>query len=89
MTIRFVLKNGKEIDMKCEKFVANTNQLLSNGMITGYQAKGITENKIIGIDFSEVVAVYRLITDELADKIGDEKNKMQELEQGSDNNENR
>ena len=56
--------------MKCEKFTATKNQLLSNGMITGYNAEGIAKNKIIGIDFSEVVAVYRLITDE----IGDDKN---------------
>lgn len=66
MTIRFILKNGKEIDMKCEKFTAK-HEFLSNGMISGYDAEGITENKIIGIDFSEIVAVYRLITDEVTD----------------------
>lgn len=63
MTIRFILKNGKEIDMKCEKFSAK-HEFLSNGMISGYNAENITENKIIGIDFTEVVAVYRLMSDE-------------------------
>lgn len=67
MTIRFVLRNGKEIDMKCKEFSSNTNQLTGNGMISRYEAKGITENKIIGIDFSEIVAVYRLMTDEVSD----------------------
>lgn len=67
MTIRFVLRNGKEIDMKCKEFSSNTNQLTGNGMISSYEAKGITENKIIGIDFSEIVAVYRLMTDEVSD----------------------
>lgn len=67
MTIRFVLRNGKEIDMKCKEFSSNTNQLTGNGMISSYEAKEITENKIIGIDFSEIVAVYRLMTDEVSD----------------------
>ena len=67
MTIRFVLRNGKEIDMKCKEFSSNTNQLTGNGMISSYEAKGITENQIIGIDFSEIVAVYRLMTDEVSD----------------------
>ncbi len=67
MTIRFILKNGKEIDMKCEKFSATHNSLTGNGMINSYEAKGITENKIIGIDFSEIVAVYRLMSDEITD----------------------
>lgn len=67
MTIRFVLRNGKEIDMKCKEFSSNTNQLTGNGMISSYEVKGITENKIIGIDFSEIVAVYRLMTDEVSD----------------------
>ena len=71
MTIRFVLKNGKEIDMKCKEFSSNTNQLTGNGMISSYEAKGITENKIIGIDFSEIVAVYRLMTDEVEDGVKD------------------
>jgi hypothetical protein len=62
MTIRFLLKNGKEIDMKCEKFSAENN--FGNGMISSYKAEGITENKIIGIDFTEIVAVYRLMIDE-------------------------
>ena len=72
MTIRFVLKNGKEIDMKCKEFSSNTNQLTGNGMISSYEAKGITENKIIGIDFSEIVAVYRLMTDEVEDGVKDD-----------------
>ena len=69
MTIRFVLKNGKEIDMKCKNFSSNTNPLTGNGMITGYSAEDITENKIIGINFSEVVAVYRLLVDEEKENI--------------------
>ena len=64
MTIRFVLRNGKEIDMKCKNFTHNRNNLMGNGMITGYEASGITENKILGINFDEVVAVYRLMSDE-------------------------
>lgn len=67
MTIRFILKNGKEIDMKCKEFNATYDNFTGSGMINSYEAKGITENKIIGIDFSEIVAVYRLMTDEVTD----------------------
>ena len=76
MTIRFVLRNGKEIDMKCEKFNHNRNEFTGNGMITGYEASGITENKILGINFDEVVAVYRLMSDEV-DKKEDESNEKE------------
>ena len=64
MTIRFVLRNGKEIDMKCDKFSTTRNDFVGDGMITGFEASGVTENKILAIRFEEVVAVYRLMTDE-------------------------
>lgn len=63
MTIKFMFKNGKELEMKCEKFKGNYD-LLSNGMISSFDAEGITQNKIIGIDFSEIIAVYRVLSDE-------------------------
>lgn len=72
MTIVFLFKNGKEIRMKCENFNSNKNEILSDGMITGFNAEGITENKIIGINFSEVIAVYRVVSDEV---IGDQNGK--------------
>ena len=64
MTIRFLLKNGKEIDMKCDKFKTTRNEFVGNGMITGFEVSNVTENKILGINFNEVVAVYRLMIDE-------------------------
>lgn len=64
MTIIFVLKNGKEIAMKCESF-SSSERFLSNGMINGYSVSGITENQIIGINFEEVVAIYRVLSDEV------------------------
>lgn len=66
MTIRLVLRNGKEIDMKCKEISSNA-KLTENGMISSYESKGITAIKIAGVDFSEIVAVYRLMTDEVSD----------------------
>ena len=64
MTIRFVLRNGKEIDMKCNKFETTRNKIVGDGMITGFEASGVTENQILGIRLEEVVAIYRLVSDE-------------------------
>jgi hypothetical protein len=65
MTIRFVLKNGKEIDMECEAFESKVNQL--NGKLCSFTATDVTKNKILSIDVNEVVAVYRL-DNEIMDK---------------------
>lgn len=61
MTIRFLFKNGHHVDMKCTDFVAKFG---IDGNMVGYNAKGITENKIIDIDLNELVCVFRLLSDE-------------------------
>lgn len=64
MTIRWVFKSGYYFDMICDEFTSTSSKLSSTGMITGYEATGITKNKPIGIDFTELAAVYRLFNDE-------------------------
>lgn len=78
MTIRLVLRNGKEIDMKCKEISSNT-KLTENGMTSSYESKGITAIKIAGVDFSEIVAVYRMTTDEAEDGVKDDNKNFEQL----------
>lgn len=61
MTVRVMLKNGKEFAVKCRSFGVDTNIW---GAVTGYEIDGITENKPIYLDFSEVAACVRVMSDE-------------------------
>lgn len=61
MTICFVFKNGFELKMKCDKFSVTRNGL---DQLTGYNAEGITENKPIDMNLSEVICIYRVVSDE-------------------------
>ncbi len=61
MTIAFVFRTGFELRMKCETFALNRNGL---GVICGYEAKGITENKPIEFDFDDILCIYRVLSDE-------------------------
>lgn len=56
MVIVFALKNGEKFKMKCEKFTAKTNGL---GMLTSWEATGITENKPIYLPIELVEYIYR------------------------------
>ena len=62
MTICFVFKSGYELKMKCEEFSTTKNGF---GEFVGYEAKKITENKPLHTDLSEVVCIYRVMTDEV------------------------
>ena len=62
MTIVFVFKNGFELRMKCREFSLNRNGL---GMVIGYEAKDITENKLIEFDIKDVLCIYRVLSDEV------------------------
>ena len=61
MTIVFVFKNGFELRMKCRDFLLHQNGL---GIVTGYEAKDVTENKPIWFDIKDVLCVYRVMSDE-------------------------
>lgn len=61
MTIRIILKSGAEFSVKCDKFTIKENGL---GQVTGYDIKGITENKPIYLNFEQVAAVVRVYSDE-------------------------
>lgn len=61
MIIRVILKSGSEFAIKCDEFTLKENGL---GLVTGYNIEGITENKPIYLDFNQVAAVVRVISNE-------------------------
>ena len=61
MQIRVILKSGADFVIKCDKFSLKKNALEE---VTGYSIYGITENKPVYLDFSQVAAAVRLISNE-------------------------
>lgn len=61
MTVVFVLKNGIELKTKCDSIEIEKNLL---GTLTGYEIKGITENKPLYIDLNQIACIYRIMPDE-------------------------
>lgn len=63
MSIRVILKCGAEFTVKCDNIKITRNGL---GVVTNYEFKGITENKPIEIDTTQIAAVIRILSDEIA-----------------------
>ena len=61
MKIRIFLKGGADFTVKCGEFNMTKNGL---GEFVGYNIKGIEENKPLYLDFSEVAAIVRVLSDE-------------------------
>lgn len=61
MGIRIIFKNGFELVVKCESFTVNRNGLKE---VIGFDFKGVTENKPLHLDFSEILAVVGIMSDE-------------------------
>ena len=61
MTVRIILKSGAEFSVKCDKFTITRNGF---DQVTGYDIKGITENKPVYLDWEQVAAVVRVYSDE-------------------------
>ena len=58
---KVILKSGAEFTVKCDKFTLERNGL---EQVTGYNISGITENKPVYLDFDEVAAIVRVLSDE-------------------------
>lgn len=63
MTITILFRNGKELSVKCDSVDVERNTI--TGRAVNLHFKGITENKIIDLDFGEIIAIYRKISDEV------------------------
>lgn len=61
MSIRIIMKSGVEFTVKCESFSLQKNGL---GQYTGYEIKGITENKPLYMNFDEIAVIVRKLSDE-------------------------
>ena len=68
MSMRVILKSGAEFTIKCDKFTLKENGLQA---VTGYDIKGITENKPVYLDFEQVAAIVRKYSDETAEEAAD------------------
>ena len=55
MKIIIVFKNGFQLNITCEEFTIHSQF----GMPYGYEASGIKDNKLLHIDWNEVLCVYR------------------------------
>lgn len=62
MTIRIILKSGAEFSIKCDEFTIEKNQF---EVFTGYNIKGITENKPVYLDLEQIAAIVRVYSDEV------------------------
>lgn len=58
MTLRIILKSGAEFSVICNGNVTLSKDAL--GSLTGYKIQGITENKPLYIDLTEVAAILRV-----------------------------
>lgn len=63
MTITILFRNGKEISTKCDSVDVERNTM--TGKIVNLNFKGIKENKIMDLDFDEIIAIYRKVSDEV------------------------
>ncbi len=63
MTITILFRNGKELSTKCDSVETERNTI--TGRIINLNFKGIKENKIIELDFDEIIAIYRKVSDEV------------------------
>lgn len=61
MTIRVILKSGNEFNIKCDKFTIHRDGL---GNMCGYEIDGIVENKPVYLEYEQVAAIVRVLSDE-------------------------
>lgn len=58
MKIVFCFKNGTQLVITCDEFSLTKNGL---GDYTGYEIKGITDNKPLYINWSDITCIYRVM----------------------------
>lgn len=61
MSIQIILKSGAGFTVKCDSFTLKRNGF---EQVTGYDIKGIAENKPVYLDFEQVAAIVRKYSDE-------------------------
>lgn len=59
-TVRFLLKNGGHVDMRCKDFEYYSNSLFPEDFVDDIIATQDPNCKVYSINLQEVVAIYRL-----------------------------
>lgn len=62
MTITILFKSGKEVSVKCHNAATTRDKM--TGRVEHINFDGIEENKIMDLDFEEIAAIYRKVSDE-------------------------
>lgn len=62
MTITILFRNGKELPVRCDS--VDIERDILTGRITNLHFKEINENKILDLDFNEIITIYRKVSDE-------------------------
>ena len=70
MKVVIRLKSGFELTVTCEGFKITTNSL--SGEITGYDIKGIKDNKPLFLRSEDVECIYRILDGERKDNDPDD-----------------
>ena len=65
MTKTILFKSGKEVSIKCRDASTTSNEV--TGRAERIHFDGVKENLIMDIDFAEVAAIYRKISDEVTE----------------------
>lgn len=65
MTITILFKSGKEVSVKCDEVKTTRNR--ATGRVEHIHFDGIKENGIIDLNFKEVAAIYRKVSDEVTE----------------------
>jgi hypothetical protein len=63
MIITILFRNGKELSVNCDSVDAERDRV--TGRIVHLHFKGIKENKILDLNFNEIIAIYRKVSDEV------------------------
>jgi hypothetical protein len=66
MTITILFRNGKELPVICDSVECERNTI--TGRVINLHFEGIKENKIVDLDFNEIIAIYRKVSDEFVDE---------------------
>ncbi len=65
MTITILFKSGKEVSVKCQDAETTRNRM--TGRIEHIKFDDVKKNKIMDLDFTEIAAIYRKVSDEVAE----------------------
>lgn len=65
MTITILFRNGEKLPIICDSVNVERNTI--TGRVINLNFEGIRKNKILDLDFDEIIAIYRDFSDEYED----------------------